>query len=157
MREGAEMCGSQIWMVPKVEKGATATMQTTLLPASMLMRGQRNREARREGRASSRSRGKVHTSKPPPKLIQISCSNLFMWASFSGVQFTLRKCLQQSDLVKLGGTSPEEGKGYSITEEARKEERQGERERKKGVSFCLPPSLRRRSSTPSEEIPLQSA
>ena len=38
------MCGSQIWMVPKVEKGATATMQTTLLPASMLMRGQRNRE-----------------------------------------------------------------------------------------------------------------
>ena len=88
----------------------------------------------------SLARGKVHTSKPPPKLIQISCSNLFMWASFSGGQFTLRKCLQQSDLVKLGGTSAEEGKGYSITEEGRRRDKEG--------GLFLLASLRRRSPPP---------
>ena len=49
--------------------------------------------------------------------------------------------MQQSDLVKLGGTSPEEGKGYSITEEGRRrdKERGMEREEGRGSLFaCLP-------------------
>ena len=42
-------------------------------------------DARTKKQRGALARGKVHTSKPPPKLIQMSCSYLFIWESFSGV------------------------------------------------------------------------
>ena len=57
--------------------------------------------------------------------------------------------MQQSDLVKLGGTSAEEGKGYSITEEGRRrdKERGMEREEGRGSLFARLPAAAKVSAT----------